>query len=374
VPFVDLKAQYQALRADLLQAVANALDSMQLFLGPNVRALEEEFAAYCGTKYAVAVGSGTSALHLALRAVGVEPGDEVITVANTFVATAGAIIQAGARPVFIDIDPGTHLLDLDQVDQAISQRTRAIIPVHLFGRMVDMKSLMALAKARNLSVIEDACQAHGARRGGKLAGAWGQAGCFSFYLSKNLGAYGEMGMVTSDDAEVRDAVRRLRDHGSSSKYQHQVFGFNERPDEIQAAMVRVKLRHLDEWNDARELAAGRYREALQSLPSVRLLDDAADGQHVHHLFVVELESQRDAVRSYLSEKGIETGIHYPVPIHLQPAWRTFGGSDVALPRTERAASRILSLPIYPELSLGQLSLVVEALDAATRSTAAPAQR
>lgn len=360
VPLVDLRAQYDELRADILERVAGVLDGMHLFLGPNVQALEEEFAAFCGTRFAVATSSGTSALQLALRAAGIGPGDEVITVANTFIATAGAIIQTGATPVFVDIDPATYLIDLNLIEAAITPETRAILPVHLYGRMVDMASINAVAERHGLVVVEDACQAHGARKLDRAAGAWGRAGCFSFYFSKNLGAYGETGMITTDDPEVADVARQLRDHGSASKYQHAIFGDNARPDEIQAAILCAKLPHLERWNAARQRAALAYREALEGHPSVRCAAQASSGEHVYHQFVVEV-ADRDEVRQRLLERGVESGIHYPVPIHLQDAWRHYSGRSYSLPRTEQAAQRILSLPMFPELTADQLSYVAESL-------------
>jgi len=277
VPLVDLHAQYEGLRAEILERVASVLDSMQLFLGPNVQALEVEFAQYCGTRFAIATSSGTSALQLALRASGVGPGDEVITVANSFIATAGAIIQAGATPVFVDIDPATYLLDTALIESAVTPRTRAILPVHLYGRLADMAAINDVAERHGLLVIEDACQAHGARRQGRAAGAWGQAGCFSFYFTKNLGAYGETGMVVTDDPTIAELIRQLRDHGSASKYQHALFGDNARPDEIQAAILRVKLPHLDHWNDARQRIAAAYREAFRGVPDIRCPAQAPPG-------------------------------------------------------------------------------------------------
>lgn len=360
VPLVDLRAQYDGLRDDILARIADVLDGMQLFLGPNVQALEAEFAAYCGTRFAVATSSGTSALQLALRAAGVGPGDEVVTVAHTFIATAGAIIQAGATPVFVDVDPETYLIDANRIEAAITPRTQAIVPVHLYGRLCDMEAIEDVARRHGLAVVEDACQAHGARRDGRAAGAWGRAGCFSFYFSKNLGAYGETGIITTDDAELDETIRQLRDHGSASKYQHAIFGDNARPDEIQAAILRAKLPHLDRWNAARQQHAAAYRRALAGAAQVRCAAEAPAGEHVYHQFVVEVVD-RDAVRQRLLDRGVESGIHYPVPIHRQEAWRRYSDVAYSLPRTEQAAERILSLPMYPELTDEQLSRVTEAL-------------
>jgi dTDP-4-amino-4,6-dideoxygalactose transaminase len=360
VPFVDLKAQYQQLKPLLLERIEQVLDGMQLFLGPNVEALEREFASFSGTRYAVGVDSGTSALALSLRALGIGPGDEVITVANTFVATAGAIVETGARPVFVDVDPGTQLMDLALVEGAITARTKAILPVHLYGRLVDMARLNAVAQRHGLAVVEDACQAHGARLDGRAAGAWGSAAAFSFYFSKNLGAYGEAGMVTTDDPEVDRQVRLLRDHGSPEKYRHATFGRNARLDELQAAVLRVKLPLLDQWNEARRRHAAAYREALDGLPGLTCLAPEAGTEHVHHLFVVRTRA-RDALAAALREAGIASGCHYPIPIHKQEAWSAWGGRPVHLPQTEAAADEILSLPIYPELTDHQRGLVVDAV-------------
>ena len=354
VPFVDLKAQFAPLQEELLASISRVLDSMRLFLGPETEGFESEFAAFCGTNYAVAVDSGTSALYLALRALNIGPGDEVITVSNTFIATAGAIVQAGATPVLVDVEASTALMNLDLVEAAITPRTKAIIPVHLYGRMVDMDRLMAVAKRHGLAVVEDACQAHGAKWAGRPAGAWGDFGCFSFYFSKNLGAYGETGLVTTSSEAHAATLRALRDHGSETKYQHSTFSGNWRPDEIQTAMLRVKLRHLAVWNQRRRAVAEAYRRGLAGLD----LDLPAAGgdEHVWHLFVVACDD-RDGLRGHLGERGVEAGIHYPVPIHLQPAWRKNGGGPCRLPVTEELASRILSLPIFPEISAEQIDYV-----------------
>ncbi len=360
VPLVDLRAQYEPLKGEILERVAAVLDGMHLFLGPNIQALETEFAGFCGTRFAIATSSGTSALQLALRAAAIGPGDEVITVSNTFIATAGAIIQAGATPVFVDIQPGTYLIDASAIESAITPRTRAIIPVHLYGRLADMAAINTIAERHGLVVIEDACQAHGARRNDRAAGAWGRAGCFSFYFSKNLGAYGETGMITTDDADLAEVARQLRDHGSASKYQHAIFGDNARPDEIQAAILRVKLPHLEAWNASRQRIAAGYRAALEGDPGVLCAAPAPAGEHVYHQFILEVDD-RDGVRERLLERGVESGIHYPVPIHQQDAWRRHSDVAYSLPVTERATGRILSLPMYPELTEEQLRYVAQSL-------------
>jgi dTDP-4-amino-4,6-dideoxygalactose transaminase len=362
VPLVDLGAQFQPLRGEIMRAIEDVFDSMHLFLGPRLHAFEEEFAAYCGARYCVGVGNGTDALHLSLRAAGVERGDEVITVAHTFFATAEAIVMAGATPVFVDIDPETYLMDVSQVEQRLSPRTRAIMPVHLYGQMVDMDPLMALAARHNLVVIEDAAEAHGAEYRGRRAGSIGHLGCFSFYYSKNLGAYGEAGAVTTSDPELARRLVLLRDHGSEERYHHLEFGFNSRMDEIQAAALGVKLRYLDEWNARRREHAATYARVLAdsglSLPCV-----APDRRHIWYVYVVR-SPRRDALRQALADHDIGTGIHFPIPIHLQPASRALGYSEGHLPNTERVAREVLSLPMYAELSEAQMEWVAAAIQRA----------
>ena len=359
VPLVDLKAQYQALEQEVLARIQEVLRGMHLFLGENVEALEREFAAYCGARYGVGVGSGTDALHLALRAVGVGPGDEVITVAHTFVATAEAIVQAGARPVFVDIDPVTCTMDPRLVEAAVTAQTRAIVPVHLYGHPADMDPLLAVARRYGLRVVEDACQAHGASYRSRAVGALGDAGCFSFYYSKNLGAYGEGGMVVTSDEEVARQVRALRDHGSHAKYLHNAVGFNARLDELQAAILRVKLPHLEAWNGRRRALAAEYSRRLASLP-LTLPVAQPWAFPVYHLYVVRTP-QRDALYQWLHRRGVMAGIHYPVPIHLQAAFAGCGFPEGSLPETEAAAREVLSLPMYPELTPAQVDEVVEAV-------------
>ena len=359
VPLVDLSAQFEPLRGEIMRAIEDVFDSMHLFLGPRLRAFEEEFAAYCGARYCVGVGNGTDALHLALRAAGVGPGDEVVTVAHTFFATAEAIVMAGATPVFVDIDPETYLMDVSQVERRLTPRTRAIMPVHLYGQMVDMDPLMALAAKHNLVVIEDAAEAHGAEYRGRRAGSIGHLGCFSFYYSKNLGAYGEAGAVTTSDPDLAHRLVLLRDHGSEERYQHVEFGFNSRMDEIQAAVLRVKLRYLDDWNARRAQNAATYARRLAdtglSLPCV-----APERNHIWYVYVVRAP-HRDALRQALADRDIGTGIHFPVPIHLQPATRGLGYAEGDLPNTECAAREVLSLPMYAELTEPQMEWVASAI-------------
>jgi dTDP-4-amino-4,6-dideoxygalactose transaminase len=365
IPLVDLKAQYDALRPDLTVAIQDALASMDLVLGPNVAAFEAEFARLCRVEHAVGVGSGTDALYLALRACGVGPGDDVITVSNSFFATAEAIVLLGARPVFVDVDPATALLDPAQLRSVITSRTRAIVPVHLYGQMVDMDLIMAVAREHDLKVVEDACQAHGAEDRGRRAGSIGDAAAFSFYMSKNLGAYGEAGAVTTRSAEIAERVRLLRNHGSDRRYEHREIGVNSRLDELQAAVLRVKLRHLEQWNGQRRRHAARYSELiadrLAGLDVIRPMTRAG-AEPVFHLYVVQVPAAaRDAIQHHLAERGIATGVHYPIPIHRQPALADTVAAQASLPVTEFLAPRILSLPIYAELDDGQIGEVVAAL-------------
>jgi dTDP-4-amino-4,6-dideoxygalactose transaminase len=364
IPLVDLKAQYEPLKGQIQAAWDEVLGSMRLFLGPNVQAFEKEFAAYLGAAEAIGVSDGTSALHLALRACGIGAGDEVITVSHTFIATAEAILLAGARPRFVDIDPSTCLMDVSQVEAAITPHTRAILPVHLYGQCVDMDPLMEIALRHGLVVIEDACQAHGAAYKGRKAGSMGTLAAFSFYFSKNLGAYGEGGMVTTNDAALAHKVRMMRDHGSEKRYYHEMLGWNGRLDELQAAVLRLKLPHLDDWNEARRGIAALYNQNLEQY-GVITPREASDNRHVYHLYVIR-SAEREALRQALNAQNIGTGIHYPVPIHLQKAFAEFGSTPGSLPVTERVVEEILSLPIYPELGLDQAQRVADAVGAALR--------
>ena len=360
VPLVDLVAQFNSLRNDVLAAIEQVLSSGDLFLGPQTREFESEYASYCGSRFAIAVGNGTDALHLALRAAGVGPGDEVITVSHTFIATIEAIWLVGAQPVLVDIDPVSFDIDPMCLERAITSRTRAIIPVHLYGRLADMEAILSIARKHGVMVIEDASQAHGATDAhGRRAGSIGDAGCFSFYYAKNLGAYGEAGAITTSDPEFDRHIRVLRSHGEERRYEHAVMGLNCRPDEIQAAVLRIKLAHLDAWNEQRRQHATRYHELLSDLP-IGLPELRWDGSHVYHQYVIR-SAERDALRAFLAERGIATGIHYPIPVHLQPACRDLGYTKGDLPQTEQAAQEILSLPMYPELTEAQLRTVSSAL-------------
>jgi len=359
IPLVDLRTQYQTIKPEIMTAFENVLDTMQLFLGPQLQAFENEFAAYCGSRYGVGVASGTDALTLALRACQVGPGDEVITVANSFIATVEAIALVGAIPVFVDIDPETYTLDWRQLDQVLTSRTRAIIPVHIYGHPVEMQPVLAFAHAHNLRVIEDASQSHGASYQGQKVGSIGDIGCFSLYYSKNLGAYGEAGICTTSDEGLAASLRLLRDHGSHLRYHHEVIGVNSRLDELQAAVLRIKLPHLDQWNMARQAHAQTYstqlREVVEAVPVVRPW-----GEQVYYVYVVQV-SERERFRKALEREGVATGVHYPIPIHLQPACVHYGYKRGMLPVTEAVAERIVSLPMYAELTEQQKQHVVDAV-------------
>ena len=358
IRFVDLAEQTRQLEPALTAAWHGVLARGDFVLGEAVDQLERDFAAYCGVAHAVGLDSGFSALELALRAAGIGPGDEVIIQANTFVATASAIRSCGARPVLVDCDE-QGAMDPDAVAAAISRRTRAIIPVHLFGRMADMEPLLRLAERHNLVLIEDACQAHGAVLNGCRAGSFGLAAAFSFYPAKNLGAFGDGGMLVTRSAEVAAEVRSVRHYGQRSKYLHERTPLNRRLDTLQAAVVGVKLPHLDDWNARRQVLADAYRERLADLP-VTLPPAEAPGRHVYHLFVIQVE-ERDALKHALAEARIETGIHYPIPLHLLPALKYLGYAPRSFPQAERLAAHSLSLPMYPELPIEHVDRVAAAI-------------
>lgn len=363
IPFVDLKAQYRGIQDDVVPAMMEVIESAAFILGPQVRDFEKNFATYVGARHCVGVESGTAALVLALRALEIGEGDEVILPANTYIASALAVSMAGAVPVLVDMD-ANYLMDTSQLEAALTPRTKAIMPVHLYGQMVPMEPVMAFARTHKLRVIEDACQAHGAREGGRAAGSIGDAGCFSFYPGKNLGAYGDGGAIVTNDPEVEERLRLLRDFGQRKKYEHLVKGDNSRLDTIQAAVLDVKLRRLDDWNAARRRNAAAYDERLKAIGIAPPPCLQPEG-HVYHLYVIEVDDRERAMTA-LAERGIATGIHYPVPIHLQPAYRELAQRAGAYPRTERSASRILSLPMYPELAESQIDRVVVALADCTR--------
>jgi dTDP-4-amino-4,6-dideoxygalactose transaminase len=356
IPLVDLKAQYDGLRDQMRVAMDAVLETTAFIQGPDVRAFEAEFAAFCGAGHALGISSGTDALHLALRAVGVGAGDEVITSPHTFTATAEAIVMAGARPVFADIDPHTFNIDPAQIPARITARTKAIMPVHLYGQPADMDPILELARAHGIAVVEDAAQAHGATYKGRRVGTLADAACFSFYPGKNLGAYGDAGGITTDRDDVADRVRMSRDHGRRDKYEHLEVGFGNRLDTLQAAVLRVKLRALPGWNARRAAIAARYSAALPALaPQVPAWAGPA-----WHLYVIRV-TNREHVRTVLREAGIHTGVHYPVPLHLQPAYRDLGYGAEAFPVAEAAAREVLSLPLYPELSDADADRVIDAL-------------
>lgn len=355
IPFLDLQQQYASVGADIEAAVLGVLRSGRYVLGEEVAALEAEFAAFCGVRHAIAVNTGTSALHLALLAAGVTAGDEVITTPFTFIATAAAIRYIGAHPVFVDIDPATFTIDPARLETAITPRTRAIIPVHLYGQMADMGTIMEIAARRGVAVIEDACQAHGSRQHGRSAGSIGLSGCFSFYPGKNLGACGEGGMVVTSNDEQARQIRMLRDWGQDRRYHHVIEGYNYRMDAIQGAALRVKLRQLEGWTEARRERAQLYSQLLANSP-VQVPREAPGNRHVWHIFAIRTP-HRDQLQKYLAREGVETGLHYPVPVHLQPAYADLGHRPGDFPQSEAAADSVLSLPIYPELSLRAVETV-----------------
>jgi dTDP-4-amino-4,6-dideoxygalactose transaminase len=355
VPFVDLKAQYRSIKSEIDAAIASVLESGQFVLGDEVTAFEEEFAAYCDARFGIAVNSGTSALHLSLLAANIGPGAEVITVPFTFVATVAAIRYTGARPVFVDIDPESYTMNVDQLEGAITKQTRAILPVHLYGQPVDMDPILAIARRYRLVVIEDAAQAHGAEYKGGRVGAIGDLGCFSFYPGKNLGAYGEGGMVTTNNPDYASTIRMLRDWGQWRKYEHSLRGYNYRMDGLQGAILRVKLRHLDAWTEARRQNAARYNQLLSG-DSNQIPHQMAYARHVYHIYAIR-SPEREVLQQLLCAQGIQTGIHYPIPVHLQPAYQDLGYGLEQFPETELAAKQVLSLPMYAEMSADSVSMV-----------------
>jgi dTDP-4-amino-4,6-dideoxygalactose transaminase len=359
IPFVDLPAQYRALKPEIDAAVATVFENAQFILGPAVAAFERDFASFCHASEAIGVNSGTSALHLSLLAAGVGPGDEVITVPFTFVATVAAIEYAGATPVLVDVEPEFLTMDPAKLEAAITPRTKAIIPVHLFGQPADMDPIMAIANKHGLVVIEDACQAHGSEYKGRRCGSIGQLACFSFYPGKNLGAYGEGGAVVTSDPDLARKIRSLRAWGEEVRYEHKYRGFNYRMDGVQGAVLGVKLRHLEAWTEARRRNAAEYARRLADT-SVKPLSARRDVRHVYHLYVVRLQ-QRDVWRDRLNEAGVQTGVHYPIPVHLQPAYRDLGYNAGDFPVCEQASREVLSLPMFPELTAEQIATVASAL-------------
>jgi len=360
VPFLDLRAHHEPFMDEFVDAFRKVAETSAFAGGPFVAAFEKEFAAFCGTKHCVAVGNGTDALWLSLLALGIGPGDEVITVPNSFMATAEAISYCGAKPVFVDVDEQTCTMDASQLEAAITLRTRAIIPVHLYGQMADMEAILAVAKRHGLPVVEDACQAHGAKRDGRIAGAAGVTGCFSFYPGKNLGAFGEGGGITTNDSELATKMQVLRDHGQSKKYYHSVVGWNARMDGIQGAILSIKLRHLAEGNKARRAHAAMYDRLLANEPLAILPTVAKGSESVYHIYPVRVPN-RDQVLAKMNARGLNCAIHYPVPIHLQEAYRPLGLKPGSFPVVERIAGELLSLPMFPELRPEQVQRVAEGL-------------
>ena len=360
VPYLDLKAQYRSIKSEIDAAVAGVLESCQFILGSEVAKFEQEFAAYCGASECIALNSGTSALHLALLATGVGPGDEVITVPFTFVASVAAVLYTGARPVLIDIDPHSFTMDPAKIESAITPRTKIILPVHLYGQTADMGPILEIARRHNLIVIEDAAQAHGAKYKGRAAGSIGDIGCFSFYPAKNLGAYGEGGAVTTSNPQYAKRVRMLRDWGQEGKYRHVLRGFNYRMEGFQGAILRVKLRHLEEWTERRRAIAQIYNQLLSDM-NVETPREMPWARHVYHVYSVRSE-KRDALQAALLAEGIQTAIHYALPAHLQPAYADLGYSKGDLPESEKASEEVLALPVYPELTDTQVRLVAEAIE------------
>jgi dTDP-4-amino-4,6-dideoxygalactose transaminase len=361
IPLLDLQAQYQGIKQEIDAAVLGVLASGQYVLGEEVAAFEREFAAYCGARHAIAVSTGTSALHLSLLAAGVGAGDEVITVPMTFVATVAAICYTGARPVFVDVGATTLTMDPTKLEAAITEKTKAILPVHLYGQMAAMDQIMAVANRHGIPVIEDACQAHGATYHGQRAGSIGLAGCFSFYPGKNLGACGEGGLIVTSDDAAAEKMRMLRDWGQEQRYHHVVKGFNYRMDGIQGAVLRVKLRHLEDWTEARRRVARHYDALLASSRVVVPPHEVAGRRHVYHIYAVR-SPDRDDLRRLLQADGIHTGLHYPIPVHLQKAHADLGHKPGDFPVSEAAAREEFSLPIYPEMTQRQVEQVAAALE------------
>src|SRR5215469_8809046 len=359
VPYLDLKAQYRSIKPEIDEAIARVLDSCEFVLGSEVAGFEQDFASYCGTEHCVALNSGTSALHLALLAAGIGAGDEVITVPFTFVASVAAILYSGAKPVLVDVDLGTYTMDPAAIEAAITPRTRAIMPVHLYGHPADMEPILDVARRHGLIVIEDAAQAHGAKYKGRPAGTLGDIACFSFYPTKNLGAYGEGGAVTTNNAEYAQKIRMLRDWGQDGKYHHLLRGFNYRMEGLQGAILRVKLRYLDSWTEARRAVASKYTQLLVNR-GVDLPTEMPWARHVYHVYTLRTED-RNALQAALRNQGVQTAVHYALPVHLQPAYAEIGYLRGAFPQSEKAAQQVLSLPIFPEINDAQIQRVAEAV-------------
>ncbi len=356
IPVIDLKVQHEALAAEIMEVLSGIVAAGAFVGGPQLEAFEREWAAFCGADHAIGVGSGTDAVRFALMGTGVGAGDEVVTVPFTFVATLEAILQAGAKPILVDVDPGTYTLDPGRLEAAITPKTRALLPVHLYGQPADMEALQQIADRRGLLLLEDASQAHGATCRGRTAGSLGRAAAFSFYPAKNMGACGEAGAVTTSDPEVARKVRMLREHGQSSKNAHDFPGFNAKMDAIQAAVLRIKLKRLPQWNEARRAVASVYDRLLADVPGLILPRQAGFARSVYHLYVVRT-ARRDELQEHLKAHGIATGVHYPVPLHFQKAFAYLGYSRGDFPVSEKLAEEVLSLPIYPELPLDSVEYI-----------------
>jgi dTDP-4-amino-4,6-dideoxygalactose transaminase len=359
VPLADLKTQHARLREEIAQALSEVTEGASFILGPKVAQFEKDFAAYTNTKYAVGVNSGTSALHLALLCAGVGAGDEVISIPMTFIATSWAISYCGATPVYVDIDPVTYTMDAEQIEKKITRRTKALLPVHLYGQTAEMEPLLDVSRRHGIPLIEDAAQSHGARYQRSTAGSMGLCGCFSFYPGKNLGACGEAGAVVTNDSAVAARLRSLRDHAQEKRYHHEEIGFNYRMDGFQGAVLGIKLKHIENWTETRRALAGRYRELLAE-QSLVLPAQAPGRRHVWHLYVVT-HPDRDRIRAELQARGIQTGLHYPIPLHLQKAYQHLRYREGDFPVSERVARECFTLPLFAEMTAAQQTAVVDAL-------------
>lgn len=360
VPLVDLKSQYRSISGEIAKTINEVLETGTFILGPQLETFEKEFARYCGVQHGVGVGSGTDALVLGLRALKIGSGDEVITTANTFISSANAILTVGARPVFVDIDPRDYTIDPEKVAKAITRRTKAIMPVHMYGHPADMSPLLELSEERGIAVVEDACQAHGAEYKKRRVGSLGKLSCFSFYPSKNLGAYGDGGIVLTNDSHIADQIRTLRNYGQREKYMHVTIGTNSRLDELQAAILRVKLGHLEEWIQARRRLASVYQDQLNGVDQLMCPTEAEGARHVFYLYVIR-HRQRERIRNDLRKAGIGTGIHYPLPIHQQKAYAEVKTTAGDLANTESISRELLSVPMYPELSTGNVERIAKTI-------------
>ena len=360
IPFVDLKAQYDLIKDEIDEAIQNVLNNTSFIMGEELKKFEEEFAQFCDVEYAIGVANGSDALILALKACGICEGDEVITVPHTFIATTEAISNVRGKVVFVDINPKNYTIDVTKIEEKITGRTKAIIPVHLYGQPADMEPIMELAKKYNLKIIEDAAQAHGAEYKREKVGSIGDVGCFSFYPGKNLGAYGDAGMVVTNNKEIAGGIKLLRNHGRiTKKYEHYIEGYSSRLDNLQAAILRVKLRHLNKWNESRRKNAKKYNELLKNIDGIVTPYEADYAKHVFHLYVIKAEKGRDILREELKVNSIATGIHYPIPLHLQPAYNYLGYKEGDFTITEKASQEILSLPMFAELTDEQIEQIVE---------------